>query len=141
MIIECNNCKNKTAKEVIICPSCGFNFSFFQYSSFLSRIGSAIIDNIIISIVYSILLYFLEIYSVLLLLFLYFPLMESSYGTFGKMIFRIKVVSEKRKRISFLRALLRNFLKILFIGIIAIPFTEKKQALHDIISKTIVIKI
>lgn len=78
---------------------------------------------------------------------LYFSLMESSrhQGTLGKMALGIKVTDMNRTRISFSRATGRYFGKILsfiilFVGFIMIAFTEKKQGLHDILAKTLVIK-
>ena len=79
--------------------------------------------------------------------FLYFALMESStnQATVGKMALGIKVTDLEGNRISFGRALGRTFAKILsgliiFIGYIIAAFTEKKQALHDMIAGTLVVK-
>lgn len=78
---------------------------------------------------------------------LYFSLMESSkyQGTLGKIALNIKVVDYQGGRISFLRATGRYFSKIIsaiifMIGYIMAGFTAKKQALHDIIAETYVIK-
>lgn len=78
---------------------------------------------------------------------LYFVLMEASpkQGTLGKMALGITVTDTKGQRISFLRALGRFFAKYvsaltLFIGYIMAGFTEKKQALHDMIAGTLVMK-
>jgi uncharacterized RDD family membrane protein YckC len=74
---------------------------------------------------------------------LYFALFESSNlrATLGKMALGIIVVDEEQTRITFLRATARYWSKILsavilFIGFIMAGFTPKKQALHDIVSKT-----
>jgi uncharacterized RDD family membrane protein YckC len=73
--------------------------------------------------------------------------MESSVkqGTVGKMILGIKVTTINGGRISFARATGRFFAKILsslflFIGYIMAAFTQRKQALHDIIAETLVIE-
>lgn len=78
---------------------------------------------------------------------LYFALMESSakQATVGKMALGIKVTNEYGERISFGNATGRFFGKIvsgiiLYIGFIMAAFTEKKQALHDIIAKTLVVR-
>ncbi len=78
---------------------------------------------------------------------LYFSLMESSsnQATIGKMALGIKVTDTLGNRISFARATGRYFAKMisgvtLFIGYIMAAFTEKKQALHDIIAGTLVVK-
>ncbi|OGU55862.1 MAG: hypothetical protein A2V66_18000 [Ignavibacteria bacterium RBG_13_36_8] len=77
---------------------------------------------------------------------LYFALMESSskQATLGKMALNIKVVDMSGNRISFGRATGRYFGKIisgliLMIGYIMAGFTEKKQALHDIMANCLVI--
>lgn len=78
---------------------------------------------------------------------LYFALMESSYrqATIGKMAVGLKVTNMYGERISFLNATGRYFGKIvsamiLYIGFIMAGFTEKKQALHDMMASTLVVK-
>lgn len=66
-------------------------------------------------------------------------------ATIGKKLLGLKVTDLQGNRISFWRALGRyismGFLSgILFIGFIIAAFTEKKQALHDMIAGTIVVK-
>ncbi len=77
---------------------------------------------------------------------LYFALMESSVkqGTLGKMALGIIVTDANGNRISFGRATGRYFGKIisgaiLCIGYIMAGFTEKKQALHDMIAGCLVV--
>jgi len=83
----------------------------------------------------------------LLASWIYEAAMESSslQATLGKMIFGMKVTDLNRNRISFARATGRHFAKylssmILFIGYIMAGFTERKQALHDIIASTVVVR-
>jgi uncharacterized RDD family membrane protein YckC len=83
----------------------------------------------------------------LLASWIYEAAMESSslQSTLGKMIFGMKVTDLNRNRISFARATGRHFAKylssmILFIGYIMAGFTERKQALHDIIASTVVVR-
>ncbi|MCM2987897.1 RDD family protein [Bacillus safensis] len=78
---------------------------------------------------------------------LYYAIMESSklQGTLGKMALGIKVTKITGEKITFGRATGRFFAKgflssILCIGYIIAFFTEKKQALHDLIASTIVVK-
>lgn len=78
---------------------------------------------------------------------LYYALMESSrlQGTVGKMALGIKVATLEGGRISFARATGRYFAKILstvtlLIGFIMAAFTARKQALHDLVASTLVIK-
>jgi uncharacterized RDD family membrane protein YckC len=77
---------------------------------------------------------------------LYYALMESSkhQATLGKMAVGAKVTDLEGNRISFGRATGRYFGKIisgmiLMIGYIMAGFTEKKQALHDMLANTLVI--
>jgi uncharacterized RDD family membrane protein YckC len=84
----------------------------------------------------------------LLLQWLYFATMESSehQGTLGKMALGLIVTDLNDQRISFPRATGRFFAKIisglipLGIGYIMAGFTEKKQALHDMIASTLVLR-
>jgi uncharacterized RDD family membrane protein YckC len=77
----------------------------------------------------------------------YFPLFEASKyrGTPGKIVLGLVVGDELGNPINYQTALVRNLCKILSgiildIGYIMAAFTEKKQALHDIIAKTNVYK-
>ncbi|NRA29086.1 MAG: RDD family protein [Parvularculaceae bacterium] len=74
--------------------------------------------------------------------------MESSptQGTVGKMICRLKVADLAGKRITPGKAGLRYVGKyvsglIMFLGYILVFFTSKKQALHDLMAGTVVLKI
>jgi uncharacterized RDD family membrane protein YckC len=76
---------------------------------------------------------------------LYFALMESSskQGTLGKMALGIIVTDMDGGRLSFARATGRYFAKMITgltftIGYIMAGFTEKKQALHDMIASCLV---
>lgn len=78
---------------------------------------------------------------------LYFALMESSsrQATLGKMLFGIKVTDLEGNRITFTKATGRYFGKIISgmimnIGYIMAGFTERKQALHDMLANCLVIK-
>lgn len=89
------------------------------------------------------LLYSLSKFAVL---FPYFTLLESSrrQATFGKLLLGIKVVDLSGRRISFARATGRFFAKILsgqvlLIGYFLAAFTERKQALHDLLAGTLVL--
>ena len=74
-----------------------------------------------------------------ILTWFYFSFMESTdlQATFGKYLFRIKVIDYNGNRIKFGRASARFFGKaasmlILGIGFLMIIFTKKKQGLHDL---------
>lgn len=85
--------------------------------------------------------------SAFLLTWLYYALMESGprQATIGKMAVGVTVIDIDGNRISFAKASLRYFAKIIssaifMIGYIMAGFTEKKQALHDILASTFVVK-
>jgi uncharacterized RDD family membrane protein YckC len=76
----------------------------------------------------------------------YHSLMESSkfQGSLGKMALSIIVTDLNGTKLDFTRALARNLCKIItdftfLIGYIIAGFTEKRQALHDIIAGTLVV--
>lgn len=78
---------------------------------------------------------------------LYFTFMESSkfQATVGKMALGMKVTDVNGVKLDFTKALVRNLCRIIsgmifFIGYIMAAFTEKKQALHDMIAGTLVVK-
>jgi uncharacterized RDD family membrane protein YckC len=77
----------------------------------------------------------------------YFVLMESSakQGTLGKMAMGIKVTDMNGNRITTKMAIFRFIGRIvsgaiLMIGYLMAAFTDKKQALHDMIANTLVLK-
>jgi uncharacterized RDD family membrane protein YckC len=79
---------------------------------------------------------------------LYYAVMESSanQGTLGKIVMGLIVTDMQGRRISFGRASGRFFSKLITglipfgIGYIMAGFTEKKQALHDMIASCLVLK-
>jgi len=79
--------------------------------------------------------------------FLYWPVLESSrwQATFGKRIMGLEVTDSEGNRLTFLRALLRSLAKIISsipfgLGFLMAAFTARKQALHDMIVKTLVVR-
>lgn len=78
---------------------------------------------------------------------LYYSLMESSkyQASIGKIVLGLKVTDVNGAPVDFTKALVRNLCKIissmiLLIGYLMAAFTEKKQALHDMIASTLVVK-
>ncbi|MEM7725187.1 MAG: RDD family protein [Cyanobacteria bacterium P01_A01_bin.45] len=134
-----------------------------KYANFWKRFAAALIDGIILYIVSYIIGFILGVLYVSLLdtraglqgiafilgiviNWLYYANMESSekQATLGKQALGICVTDTHGERISFGQATARHFGKfissiILFIGYIMAAFTEKKQALHDMIAGTLVI--
>ena len=89
------------------------------------------------------LLYILAILST----WLYYTIMESSkmQATLGKKICNLVVTDSSGNRITFARANARFWSKfisgaIFCVGYIMAAFTEKRQALHDVIAGTLVVK-
>lgn len=85
--------------------------------------------------------------AIVLIQWLYYALQEcsASQATFGKRAVGIKVTDLNGHPISFGRATLRYFGKIVsymtvMVGFIMIAFTGKKQGLHDMIAGTLVVK-
>ena len=86
-------------------------------------------------------------FSGIIIQWLYFALMESStnQATLGKMSVGIRVTDLDGRRLSFGQATGRYFGKILSglilgIGFLMAAFTEKKQALHDMLAGTLVVR-
>ncbi len=81
-------------------------------------------------------------------LFLYYALLESSpwQATIGKRALRLAVTDLHSNRVSLARAMGRTLAKtistiILYFGFIMAGFTDKKQALHDMIAGCLVVRI
>ena len=124
-------------------------------ASFVSRVGAYLIDIMIVSLIVSVLATFkvfsasnYTVYMTVTLAIgaIYFSALHSSkwQATIGKKIFGLKVSTLDGKRVHFIRAFSRHISMIFlssrfYIGYLMIFFTKRKQALHDLIVKTIVI--
>jgi uncharacterized RDD family membrane protein YckC len=142
-----------------------------HYAGFWRRFVAALIDGIIVNVVFWILSRFLPLYEdqtfsagdmsfdlhisltmlgmviSIVMSWLYWALLESSArgATVGKMAMGVRVTDLSGARISFGRATGRYFAKILsavilLIGFIMQAFTARRQALHDILAGTLVVK-
>jgi uncharacterized RDD family membrane protein YckC len=87
------------------------------------------------------------IFLLYVILILYYTLMESSkyQGTVGKMALGLKVTDLDGNKLDFGKAFIRNLCKLIsgfifYVGYIMAGFTDKKQALHDMIASTLVVK-
>jgi uncharacterized RDD family membrane protein YckC len=90
--------------------------------------------------------YFFAILLNVIISWLYYALMESSErgATLGKLALGIRVTDLQGNRVTFGRATGRYFGKIvssmiLMIGYLMAAFTDRKQALHDIMASCLVI--
>jgi len=119
----------------------GYNVALVETLSEIENADTDLLVPIIASAVSGIAL------SALLITWFYYALMQSSakQATIGKMALGLKVTDVNGDRLTFARASLRYFSKILsslffMIGYIMAGFTEKKQALHDMIANTYVVR-
>lgn len=141
-----------------------YNEGTAAYAGFWIRVGAALIDGILVGIVTNIVLFLIRMatgasddsltpatfVSIIVAIGIgaaYYIVMESSerQATFGKMALGLKVTDMDGARISPGTATVRYLAEILsglilLIGYIMVAFTPKKQALHDILAKTLVVK-
>lgn len=144
-------------------------FNTPKYASFGLRLLAYIIDSILLALVFVPVGLLLGVAAALLgsegaeelsalasavinllsiiVAWVYSAVLESStwQATIGKRILGIKVTDMSGNRISFGKATGRHFGKFLSsiicaIGFIMAAFTEKKQALHDILASTLVVE-
>lgn len=113
------------------------------YAGFWKRVLAYLLDSVIIGTAF----YMILGYGSIAAMWLYFALMESSkyQATLGKMALNLRVTDLHGNKIGFGRATGRFFGKylsslILCIGYLMVAWTEKKQGLHDIMAKTLVIR-
>lgn len=121
------------------------------YAGFWLRVGAAFLDSIIFSVITRIISTTYTLYDasfvVTILGVMYYSLMESSQyqATLGKMACGLVVTDTNGNRLTIKRAVGRYFGKwvsvlTLGIGFIMAGTTAKKQALHDLMAGTYVIK-
>ncbi|MFC1685875.1 RDD family protein [Nanoarchaeota archaeon] len=80
---------------------------------------------------------------------LYFFILEANLGqTFGKMLFRIKVLNEGGIEIGWRESIIRNLVRFIdvlpffyLVGFISILVSRKKQRLGDLAAKTVVVSL
>jgi uncharacterized RDD family membrane protein YckC len=130
----------------------------FMYAGFWRRAFALFLDGLFLLAVNST-IYLLSFFSGVPLLkippfilgyfvlyILYNPILESTswQGSIGKKLTGLSVTDEIGQPISFLRALARHVSKLLsmifLIGFFMAGFTAKKQGLHDLIAKCLVVK-
>jgi uncharacterized RDD family membrane protein YckC len=139
----------------------GENVIGYRFAGFWWRVLAYLIDWVILWVAGAVVAFFfigggerdpedvsrMVAVSSLIWWWLYFALFESSSlrGTLGKRACGLIVTDEEGRRISFARATGRYFAKILSgiilgIGFFMAGWTRKKQALHDLICDTLVLK-
>jgi uncharacterized RDD family membrane protein YckC len=161
---KCLNCGTGLPQGAEYCPRCGGPAYPVAYAGFWRRFVAFVVDSIILGIPVSIILTAVLFAALpesihtaasatvrflvsVVFSWLYYTLLESSraQATPGKMLLGIVVIDLPGQRISWARANARYWSKyisaiIFYIGYIMAGFTSKKQALHDMIAGTLVIK-
>lgn len=94
-------------------------------------------------------------YIVAILMVVYFSWMDSSHsqGSFGKRVVGVTITGTNGNKISFLRSLLRSFIKMFsimswhpifialaLISVLSTIFSKKKQSLHDLVTRSVVVE-
>ena len=119
-----------------------------KYAGFWRRFAALFIDSLIIGVLPN-MAFRHESMNILsfILGFGYSVWMLGTYNaTVGMMVLKIKVTSENGSKISYADAVLRYFVSILSgvvlgIGYLWMIWDPKKQTWHDMIAKTIVVKV
>jgi len=122
-----------------------------SYAGFWIRAVALVIDSVLTGVVLAAVLFTVGrgafLAAAIGVGLLYHPIMESSgsRGTLGKIFLGLSVADMSGRRLSFGRAFGRNLAKILSslvldIGYMMAGWTRRKQALHDLVAKTIVLK-
>jgi len=142
------------APEVLVART---SASTSYYAGFWKRAGASILDSLFVLFAIYVVSVFVEadysdsgaaLTGLLTLVgpWLYHAFMESpSYqATLGKMAVGIVVTDQYGQRLSFARATGRYWAKWLsalplYLGFLAAAFTERKQALHDLVADTLVV--
>ncbi len=128
----------------------------YPYAGFWIRLGAGIVDSILFLIFSALVLNtdthfggsgIISDIVVFIAGFLYFILFEGSVhqATPGKILFGLKVFELSGQKMSYCRSVGRSLSKVLSlvivgIGYFMIAFTGKKQGLHDLIAKTVVVR-
>jgi uncharacterized RDD family membrane protein YckC len=134
----------------------------FEYSTFLQRVAASLIDTVVLFVISSVIGFVVGFFSYaifgpdasiligyllgLVIGWLFYAAFESSeyMATPGKMALSIQVRDENFQRLSFGRATGRHFARFLSsiplcIGYLFPLWTQRRQALHDIVAKTVVV--
>ncbi len=120
-----------------------------KYAGFFRRVAAALIDVIILVFVPGFVSNNNQTASAIagILALAYETWMIGMYGaTIGKMVMKIRVVSESGKRIDYPTALVRTLssylsVAVFCLGILWVIWDIKRQSWHDKIAKTVVVKV
>lgn len=160
--------------DFLVCASCkpafvqkikeGVHLDQYQYGGFWIRVGAKIIDSLVMWVVLMailipvqdlaessdevviILTTFFSVFFQIVAWTAYNTFFVGKYGaTIGKMAVGLRIITSDGGKVSYLRALGRNFAEILsymilLIGYIMAGFDSEKRTLHDRICDTRVVK-
>src|SRR5438034_8258583 len=142
----CQACGNGLQPAITPSPTTGVA----SYAAFWERFVAQVIDVVILSVATGTV--FTATFGAGMAVGFFAPWIYEAFmlssewqATVGKRVMSIVVTDLNGKRITFARATGRHFAKyisafLLFIGFIIAAFTAKKQALHDMIAETLVVK-
>lgn len=114
-----------------------------KYASFFERFAAVLVDSVLLIAVNLVIKNEMAFFLVSTA---YFVWMNGAYGaTVGKMVMGIRIVKENKAKINYSDAMLREIVSylsfiVLFIGYLVVIWDPKKQAWHDRLAKTVVIK-
>lgn len=116
------------------------------YASLSRRLLAFVLDSLILFMPFMVAHVAMPVLGGLVVWFFYAPVLESSPlgATIGKHLMGIQVRDLNGGPITFRAAFVRNLLKIastalLLVGFVFALFSEKKQALHDLVADTTVV--
>lgn len=152
----CPSCGQSNEEVARFCQSCGRDFTAVKqpvatgpYGGFWQRVAAALIDSIVVGAatgILTVITFGAGLIAIFFLHWIYEAVMLSSVrqATVGKMVLGLVVTDRNGGRLTFARATGRHFAKwisflLLGIGYLMAAFTEKKQALHDMIAETLVV--
>ena len=159
----CPTCGKRNDDTAMYCQGCGSALQTatapagavpaagsFRYGGFWERFVAIIIDTVILTVATGVVAagtFGAGVALGFVAPWLYEAFMMSSewQATVGKRVMSLTVTDLEGKRITFARATGRHFAKyisvfLLGIGFIIAAFTARKQALHDMIAETLVIR-
>ena len=120
------------------------------YAGFWQRFIAGFIDLLVLIVIHIVLIFVLIIGWIanFFVTWLYFAIQHSStkQATLGMKALDIQITNENHKKIGFWRATGNFYLTIIssliiFIGFFMIAFTSRKQGFHNLISRTLCIKV
>lgn len=159
---SCQRCGTENLAEARVCVSCGSVLApapsawsptgtqvetYTQYASFLERVGAVILDWLILIIPTAIVARATNPLVSQIVTYAYFVYFTGSSGqTLGKRVLNIKVVKADGSAMEYGSAVLREIVGkfvsgiILGIGFLFPLWDARKQALHDKVASTLVVK-